>query len=76
MITVIDPFGNQIQIDFQSGMTVNQVLEKAQVVLNRLDIVLMDQKRIIPRLLKQKCRIKIYFESSELSAAVNNNDSA
>lgn len=48
MITVIDPFGNQIQIDFQSGMTVNQVLEKAQVVLNRLDIVLMDQKRIIP----------------------------
>ncbi len=48
MITVIDPFGIQIQIDFQSGMTVNQVLEKAQVVLNRLDIVLMDQKRIIP----------------------------
>lgn len=47
MVTVIDPFGNQIQIDFQSGMTINQVLEKAQVVLNRLDIVLMDQKKII-----------------------------
>ena len=28
-------------------MTINQVLEKAQVVLNRLDIVLMDQKKII-----------------------------
>ena len=47
MVTVIDPFGNQIQIDFQSGITINQVLEKAQVVLNRLDIVLMDQKKII-----------------------------
>ena len=47
MVTVIDPFGNQIPIDFQSGMTINQVLEKAQVVLNRLDIVLMDQKKII-----------------------------
>lgn len=47
MVTVIDPFGNQIQIDFQSGMTINQVLKKAQVVLNRLDIVLMDQKNII-----------------------------
>lgn len=48
MITIIDPFGNQIQLDFYQGMTTNQALEKAQVIFDRLDIVLMNQERIIP----------------------------
>lgn len=48
MITVIDPFGNPVQLNFQTGMTTAQALEAAQVSAGRLDIVLADQMVVPP----------------------------
>lgn len=50
MITVIDPFGNPVQLNFQTGMTTAQALEAAQVSAGRLDIVLADQMVVPPPL--------------------------